>query len=161
MLVAVSLSRYCMYLVAEAPDLLPDNSAWTKNRYVAVKEEVEALSKHSRAVPVLKEGVYQHLIDSFRGEDSHEVLKKGSRLGDQLVKKAAERPRGGEAGGEDAVWELLEEFWSEIVLYLAPSDNVKAHIEAVQRGGEFITLLWVLLLHAGITNRPARHVPEA
>ncbi|KAF8665914.1 hypothetical protein HU200_053998 [Digitaria exilis] len=87
-------------------------------------------------------------------ESSHEVLKKGSRLAKQLVQEAAG------AGGEDAVWEHLAEFWSEMVLYLAPSDNVKAHIQALQRGGELITHLWALLLHAGIISRPARHVPE-
>lgn len=38
-LVAGSLSRYCVYLVAEAPDLLPDNSAWTKSRYEEVKKK--------------------------------------------------------------------------------------------------------------------------
>lgn len=55
------------------------------------------------------------------------------------------------------VWELLSDFWSEMVLYLAPSDNVKVHIEALQRGGELITLLWALLLHAGITSRPVEY----
>ncbi|KAF7006163.1 hypothetical protein CFC21_021227 [Triticum aestivum] len=37
MVVATSLSRYCAYLVAEAPELLPNNAAWTKHRYQKVK----------------------------------------------------------------------------------------------------------------------------
>lgn len=96
-------------------------------------------------------------MEAFNNQDSHELLNKGAKLGKQLVEEA-EKSR--DTAGEDAVWELLAEFWSDMVLYLAPSDNVKSHIEALQRGGELITLLWALLLHAGITTRPVlRHVP--
>ena len=153
-----------MYLVAEAPDLLPDNSAWTRRRYQVVKYGIEAalLRMRSRGGDQDLEGaVYGRLVDSFGGERSHEVLKKGSRLGKQLVEEA-EKQRSqddaeagtGDDGGQDAVWKLLAEFWSEMLLYLAPSDNVKGHIQVLQHGGELITLLWVLLLHAGITSRP-------
>ena len=57
-------------------------------------------------------------------------------------------------GGDDTVWRLLAEFWSEMMLYVAPSDNLKGHKEAIARGGELITLLWVLLFHTGIISRP-------
>ncbi|TVU23598.1 hypothetical protein EJB05_25973, partial [Eragrostis curvula] len=161
-LVAGSLSCYCMYLVAEAPDLLPDNSAWTKLIYEKVKKKADEVSSTQRSHGVPPEaGAYEHLVEAFSSENSsHELLKKGSKLGKQLVEEA-ERPRDGDAAGagEDAVWELLAEFWSELVLYLAPSDNIKSHIEALQRGGELVTLLWALLLHAGITSRPDRDVP--
>ncbi|KAL6850303.1 hypothetical protein ACP4OV_020930 [Aristida adscensionis] len=80
---ACHLSNYCAYLVAAAPELLPDCTAWTKKRY-----------------------------------------KKVSDL------------------------------WAEMVLHVAPSENVKGHVEAMGRGGEFITLVWALLLHAGVTTRP-------
>jgi hypothetical protein len=105
----------------------------------------------------LEAGAYGYLLDHFGSELSHEVLKKGSRLGRQLVEEAEKQ---GPEGGEEKVWKLLAEFWSEMLPYLAPSDNVKAHIQVLQRGGELITLLWVLLLHAGITSRPAPHTPE-
>ncbi|CAN6382026.1 unnamed protein product [Urochloa humidicola] len=163
MIVAQSLSCYCAYLLAEAPNLLPGDSAWTKCRCEAVKKGIEEASKSKGAVTESSVYVYGNMIDSFSAESCHEVLKKGSRLVEQLVEEA-ERPRGGETGpagaGEDAVWELLAEFWSEMVLYLAPTDNLKRHIEVLQRGGELVMLLWALLLHAGITTRPAPHVPE-
>ncbi|CAL4982733.1 unnamed protein product [Urochloa decumbens] len=163
MIVAQSLSYYCAYLLAEAPDLLPGDSAWTKCRYEAVKKDVEEASKSKGAVTESGDYVYGNLIDSFSAERCHDVLKKGSRLVKQLVEEA-ERPREGETGsaggGQDAVWLLLAEFWSDMVLYLAPTDNVKRHIEVLQRGGELVTLLWALLLHAGIPTRPAPHVPE-
>uniref|UniRef100_A0A8R7TQ74 Uncharacterized protein n=1 Tax=Triticum urartu TaxID=4572 RepID=A0A8R7TQ74_TRIUA len=77
---------------------------------------------------------------------SHEVLKRGSRLGRQLVEEVQRRKEENQeknheqstGGEEEAVWELLAEFWSEMILYLTPSDNVKGHVEALQRGGELI-----------------------
>jgi hypothetical protein len=57
-------------------------------------------------------------------------------------------------GGDDTAWKLLAEFWSEMILYVAPSDNLNGHKEAIARGGELITLLWVLLFHAGIVSKP-------
>ncbi|XP_039818389.1 uncharacterized protein LOC120680873 [Panicum virgatum] len=130
--VACNLSCYCMYLVAAAPD----NSAWIKRRYKAVKNDVEKVLKRSGVVP--EPDMYGYLVDSFGSEHSqcHDVLKKGSRLGKQLVEEAeTSRPAG-------EIWELLSELWSEMVLYLAPSDNVRGHIEGLQHGGELITLLW-------------------
>jgi hypothetical protein len=81
-----------------------------------------------------------------------EVLNIGSKLGKELVEEERQT---------EVVWEILAEFWSDMVLYLAPSDNVKAHMETLWHGGEFITLLWALLLHAGIVSRPGRDVPIA
>ncbi|TVU40994.1 hypothetical protein EJB05_14482, partial [Eragrostis curvula] len=56
--------------------------------------------------------------------------------------------------GEETAWKLLAGFWAEMILYVAPSDNLKGHSEAIARGGELITLLWAMLFHAGIVNRP-------
>jgi len=47
----------------------------------------------------------------------------------------------------------MADFWVEIILYIAPSDNARAHMERLAQGGEFLTHLWALLTHAGILNR--------
>lgn len=51
---------------------------------------------------------------------------------------------------------VLAEFWAEIILYVAPSDNVRGHVEQLANGGEFITHIWALLSHAGILTRHPR-----
>ncbi|KAJ1276945.1 hypothetical protein BS78_05G255500 [Paspalum vaginatum] len=146
-IVAQRLSRYCAYLVVEAPDLLPDNSAWVKRLCKELKKGIDAASKSIDAVQ--DTGVlYERQIACFSDESSHQVLKIASKLAEELRVDTRARD-------EEAVWKFLKEFWSEMLLYLAPSDDVKHHIEALQRGGELISLLRALLLHAGIIDRPS------
>jgi hypothetical protein len=56
-----------------------------------------------------------------------------------------------------ATWRVLAGFWSEMILYVAPSENLDGHAEAIARGGEMITLLWALLAHVGIVRRADRN----
>ena len=43
LVVACQLSYYCAYLVAAAPDLLPDSAAWTVKRYKEVSDDACAV----------------------------------------------------------------------------------------------------------------------
>ncbi|KAL6839009.1 hypothetical protein ACP4OV_031169 [Aristida adscensionis] len=146
-MVAIHLSRYCAYLVGWCPELLPDNDEWSKDLYKDVKKKAErALAMAgSWSAPETK---YQQLTEKLQNSAQQEVLKNGVKLGKQLVELAAQ-------GEESTAWKLLAEFWSEMILFVAPSDNLKGHSEAIARGGELITLLWVLLYHVGIVSRPA------
>ncbi|KAL6884665.1 hypothetical protein ACP4OV_010601 [Aristida adscensionis] len=138
--VAKRLSRYCAYLVALKPGLLPDHRAWTEEVYEGVVEEVTRVlarcagpaARYERAARCLEAG-------------TNPTLRKAARLGRQLVE---------DVGGEELAWKVLAEVWAELVLYLAPSENAAAHAKSLRRGGEFITVLWALLGHAGIVCRP-------
>ena len=79
-------------------------------------------------------------------DSSDSVFHDGAQLARQLT-----------AGIEDRTlqWKVLSDFWAEMMLYIAPCDDsqARAHLEAMARGGEFITHLWALLTHAGVLNR--------
>uniref|UniRef100_A0ACD5YUF6 Uncharacterized protein n=1 Tax=Avena sativa TaxID=4498 RepID=A0ACD5YUF6_AVESA len=146
---ATHLSRYCAYLVEFCPELLPDDDAWSKGLYKDVKKDAEralAVGGGTAVSSMPPEPGYRRLIELLGMRQNHEVLKDAAKLADQLGELAT--------GGEETAWKLLAGFWSEMVLYLAPSDNLKGHMEAVDRGGELITLLWTLLTHVGIVDRP-------
>ena len=144
-IIATHLSRYCAYLVDHCPELLPDFERWCKSLYKAVKKEAELIlvsAIRPEATPQVK---YQKLFEQLSTRSEHEVLKNGAELGRLLV----ELPE-----GEEKAWELLAGFWAEMLMYVAPSDNLNGHAEAIARGGELITLLWALLGHLGCVSRP-------
>ncbi|GAB4826633.1 hypothetical protein Ancab_033528 [Ancistrocladus abbreviatus] len=148
--VATSLSKYCAYLVALAPGLLPDHPNVTNTIF----DQVVGL-----AVEVLKGTLcnrskcYQSLIslDTTDAIASGNILQRGALLGLQLL--------GTEDDNEKQRWKVLADFWAELMVFLAPSENVRAHAEYLAQGGEFITHIWALLTHAGILKRDVSAAP--
>ncbi|CAN6180642.1 unnamed protein product [Urochloa humidicola] len=134
-IVATHLSQYCAYLVAYVPGLLPDDDPWCKKLYKAVKEDFTHVLTGGTVTPT----EYEQLVSLLTERSEHEVLKKGVRLGKQLAAESE----------QEMVWRLLAEFWSALILSVAPSGRLGDHAEAIARGGELVTLLWALLLHAG------------
>ncbi|TVU21025.1 hypothetical protein EJB05_30636, partial [Eragrostis curvula] len=150
MVVAGNLSYYCAYLVAAAPELLPDSAAWTEKRYKEVADDVRAALRAEKAATTgtgeSTAARYERLVRALSAGERDAVLRRGAELGRHLVEEYA--------GDEASACRILADFWSDMLLYVAPSEEVKGHVEAMARGGEFITLVWALLLHAGITDRP-------
>jgi hypothetical protein len=144
---ACHLSHYFSYLVAAAPGLLPDSTAWTEKRYKEVAEDVKAALGEDVADGASESAAerYERLVKELSAGSRDKVLRRGAELGRLLVEAYV--------GEEAAAWRFLADFWSEMVLFVAPSQNVKGHVEAMGRGGEFVTLVWALLLHAGVTDR--------
>jgi hypothetical protein len=57
------------------------------------------------------------------------------------------------ARDEASAWRILLDFWSDMLLYLAPSEKVKGHVDAMARGGEFI----MLVTRLGVTPSRRSH----
>lgn len=84
---------------------------------------------------------------SDQENNKNTIFFKGLKLGKELEECIRDR---------ELRWKVLAEFWAEIILYVAPSDNVRGHVEQLANGGEFITHMWALLSHAGILTRHPR-----
>jgi hypothetical protein len=148
MTVASQLSNYCAYLVAAAPGLLPGSTSWTEKRYKEVVAHVQAALGEDVNGASASESTaqrYERLQKELSASSRDKVLQRGAELGRRLVEAYV--------ADEAAAWRFLADFWSEMVMFVAPSKNVKGHVEAMGRGGELVTLVWALLLHAGITDR--------
>ncbi|KAG2557884.1 hypothetical protein PVAP13_8NG245000 [Panicum virgatum] len=139
--VATILSKYCAYLVVSAPKLLPGNHYDTSLIFDAIAvEAAQSLRKAKDKYEAMR---------SLTESTEMTIFQMGVTLGRQL-----------EETEDGKRWKVLADFWAELLLYVAPSDNVKEHIKCLGNGGEFLTHLWALLSHAGILDRGKRNVND-
>ncbi|XP_066392324.1 uncharacterized protein [Miscanthus floridulus] len=167
--VAMTLSKYCAYLVAFHPELLPDNQESTERVFKGFKAELYDLlgfwgyyfspCRHTRygkimsSKPVLED---ETKAATARTTAAAAVVRKGAALARLLEEKAAANP-----DEQEGVWKVLANLWVELFVYNAASSNeecVGGHENVLPKGGEFITVLWAMATHAGI-SRPADTPP--
>ncbi|KAJ1257711.1 hypothetical protein BS78_10G017300 [Paspalum vaginatum] len=168
--VAMKLSRYCAYLVAFHPKLLPDNKEKAERVFDDMKAELKRVlgcpayflsSKRTRVRRIMKSGgggggggdvVGGDKEDGEAGQsDQSQVVVNGARLARLLM----------DEGDRDtvAVWKVLADVWTELIVYVAPSNDeerVKGHEEVLVQGGEFVTVLWALTTHIGVARLPTK-----
>ncbi|OEL37416.1 hypothetical protein BAE44_0001567 [Dichanthelium oligosanthes] len=54
--------------------------------------------------------------------------------------------------GEDVRWEAVVHVWMEMLTYAAGKCKGTTHVHQLARGGELITIVWLLMAHLGIGN---------
>uniref|UniRef100_A0A0E0PSQ9 DUF4220 domain-containing protein n=1 Tax=Oryza rufipogon TaxID=4529 RepID=A0A0E0PSQ9_ORYRU len=148
-IVATTLSRYCAYLVAFQPDLLPDYSEKVEELFVDMKTELKD-----------RLGCYHYYFSQGRkranaivkGNDNNNKKKKQGSVheGAELATLLQDQDY-----DNNSMWKLLAEVWTEMVVYVAPSneeERIMAHKNVLWQGGEFVTVLWALMTHTGITR---------
>ncbi|OEL30642.1 hypothetical protein BAE44_0008339 [Dichanthelium oligosanthes] len=152
-MVATRLSKYCAYLVIFRPELLPDNQDKTERVVELMRKELK------EGLGCLEFFLFRHAarverIKKLKGEDrwtEKKVVKNAVTLGVSLLEKAAA------PNHSDSVWKMLARVWTELMIYIAPStdeEHMKGHENALVQGGEFITVLWALTTHTGISRQP-------
>ncbi|KAG0530964.1 hypothetical protein BDA96_05G233300 [Sorghum bicolor] len=142
---ASTLSQYCLQLLAFAPHLLPDHISISES---ILDEVIEKAGEVIEGAKTMKDKCEKlRAFGTHIGPHADEamlVIAQGARLASYLLEHVQEmRSR----------WKVLSDFWAEMMLYISPSDDARAHLETLARGGEFITHLWALLTHAGVLNR--------
>ncbi|CAL4982560.1 unnamed protein product [Urochloa decumbens] len=147
---ASTLSKYCMHLLAFAPNLLPDHSSIAESILDESIDEArnlfeEAKGKNKKFTLAKWCEVLQQISTDDCVGDEARLVAQGVHLARQLT---------GNIQDSTTRWKVLSDFWVEMMLYVSPSDDARTHLEILARGGEFITHLWALLTHAGVLNRP-------
>ncbi|CAL4911163.1 unnamed protein product [Urochloa decumbens] len=151
--VAKLLSRYCAYLVAFRPELLPcRDSSTTRRTFKGVLDDVTSLVRvrDDNGLPLsLGETLRKlddRMIDDTVSPGKTAMLSDGLRLGHHLINDIQEH---------EQVWANLAKIWVKLILWVAPQDATcaKNHAKYLARGGEFVTHLWAMLSHAGILEQ--------
>jgi hypothetical protein len=199
--VATTLSKYCAYLMAFVPELLPGNS--TDTLFVVHDVLLKVKSAVGGSMPT-RHSLLRVIQDSESSSDNgsnqdHSVAHESngsdniattihipsSSNEDNIIHDSGRSSSGPTTNNnapfilEDSIfikglklgreleqidaalrWKLMAEFWAETIIYIAPCDKATVHIERLAQGGEFLTHIWALLKHAGITKRDQRRTPE-
>ncbi|XP_024311490.1 uncharacterized protein LOC104585497 [Brachypodium distachyon] len=156
--VAVTLSRYCAYLISFVPELLPGNSAdifYVFNDMLLEGRRVLPQGKPSRdeLLKVITDSESSSSSGGSNGNGDDNTTTNNNNNEDSIFIKGLKLGRDLEKKDVLGRWKLMAEFWAETIVYIAPSDNVAAHMERLAQGGEFLTHIWALLTHAGILKR--------
>ena len=130
--------------MAFVPELLPDHHLETTGWFYRARMEPLDLLREDRS----PESKYTKL------QNYNEQEKTAFSLGIRLGKKLEEIEDDGRR------WNILADLWTEMILYIAPSDNAKDHIQHLANGGEFLTHMWTLLTHAGILERDQQNTDQ-
>lgn len=161
---AVTLSRYCAYLVAYEPGLLPDDQAWTEMAYAKITAELDGFFRSCCSSPDRRGRL---MATGFhRGAGAWDLkLSTALEKGVMLAKELEDAVGSGAVSNvhSEDVWGMLLELWAELLVFAAcaPSGKTEAHALALANGGEFVTHIWAMLIHAGVrARRPSQYHDE-
>ncbi|XP_056176274.1 uncharacterized protein LOC130140595 [Syzygium oleosum] len=172
-LMSLHLSRYMVYLLVMYPSMLPvgigsirfrdiykeikkyfampksapETPACDPNMQDNSEEDPEMRREHNpkiaEACNVLRGQVKTKFNLSVTKEDKVKyVLFNGCRLASELE----------QISPEETKWEVIRHVWVEMLIYAANKCKAKDHAQQMRRGGEFITHVWFLMAHFGLTN---------
>ncbi|XP_060670099.1 uncharacterized protein LOC107435107 [Ziziphus jujuba] len=76
-----------------------------------------------------------------KGDRSKSVLFEGCRLASQLQEVKEKK------------WEIISNVWVEMLAYAASQCRGSYHAQQLRRGGEFLSHVWLLMAHLGLTEQ--------
>jgi hypothetical protein len=126
------------------PRFLPDNSYMTEVIFDQVVQEARDVLNGCNSA-TRKFGKMKTISASaVKGDPGENIIKRGAALAKHIKELPVNNVRR---------WEILADFWAEMMLFVTPSNDTTVHAEYLAKGGEFVTHLWALLSHAFATMK--------
>ncbi|KAL6607719.1 hypothetical protein ACP70R_040782 [Stipagrostis hirtigluma subsp. patula] len=148
------LSNYMMFLLVAKPDMLPGRTR--RNLYRDACKELDSyykacLQNWSQWVPVESRPQPDMLADwlladlynkvkrtaSLSPEREH-AIRNAIRIYDCLLDSPVDK---------DKYMEIIFQVWVEIMVYVAEHCSRDSHARQLSQGGEFITIIWIMVAH--------------
>nr|KAJ0222317.1 hypothetical protein LSAT_V11C200051780 [Lactuca sativa] len=143
-----NMSEYLVNLLISNPEILPIGIGMIRYRdtcaeairFFKMKSPITEISDACRK---LLEVSCEELLPSIvKGDQSKSVLFDGCRLALALRKMK----------NREIMWKVMSQVWIEILAYAAAHCRVFHHSQQLGRGGEFLTHVWLLMAHLGMTE---------
>ncbi|XP_057513172.1 uncharacterized protein LOC130795199 isoform X2 [Actinidia eriantha] len=130
---AYILSNYMMYLLLVCPSRFPFCNKYDKfmEDYDILKELVSIWSNERACENQLEQDID---FEDTTVANQVQHLVKGLR-------EKADR------------WEIMRNVWVEMLCYASSQFPPKHHVEELRHGGEFLTHVWLLLMHFGVGRK--------
>nr|XP_043631488.1 uncharacterized protein LOC122602940 [Erigeron canadensis] len=142
------ISDYLLYLLVSYPVMLPIGIGMIRYRDTCAEatrffNEKGFITEKSEACRKLVEVDSLEVLPSkVKGDRCKSVLFDGCRLALTLKKMKRER-----------MWRVMSQVWIEILAYASTHCRGFHHEQQLRKGGEFLTHVWLLMAHLGITEQ--------
>ncbi|KAJ0654638.1 hypothetical protein HanPSC8_Chr14g0595501 [Helianthus annuus] len=142
------ISDYLLYLLVSYPVMLPVGIGMIRYRDTCAeamrffKEKGPITEKVEACVKLLEVDSLEVLPSKVKGDRCKSALFDGCRLALTLKKMEMER-----------MWTVTSQVWIEIMAHAATHCRGFHHEQQLRKGGEFLTHVWLLMAHLGITEQ--------
>ncbi|XP_061344499.1 uncharacterized protein LOC133290437 [Gastrolobium bilobum] len=154
------LSDYMLYLLIMQPNMMSAiggigqirfQDTWAEaNKFFSKRDQKIREDQEKKEMNDQKKRACRKLIDvctdqepsSVKGDRSKSVLFDACRLANE-IKKLNEKKR----------WKIIAQVWVELLSYAASNCRPITHVQQLGKGGEFISLVWLLMTHLGLAKQ--------
>ncbi|KFK28578.1 hypothetical protein AALP_AA7G015200 [Arabis alpina] len=166
-----TLSEYMMYLLIVQPSLMSTVAGIDKIKFreaIAEAKRLQKAVKQSQVSHVTHRYLYQRkyvedsrdakmacqkILDSYKEVEQRNKNAKGYKSKSilfqaNMLAKELQRIQNREDGV--GMWEVVSKVWVEMLCYAATHCDSKQHAAQLNRGGELINFVWLLMAHFGL-----------
>ncbi|KAK9062721.1 hypothetical protein SSX86_019910 [Deinandra increscens subsp. villosa] len=139
---------YMLYLLVSYPVMLPIGIGMIRYRDTCAeatryfKENGPITNKVEACRKLLEVRSLEVLPSKVKGDRCKSALFDGCRLA--LTLRSMDKKH---------MWEVMSQVWIEILAYAATHCRGFQHQQQLRKGGEFLTHVWLLMAHLGITEQ--------
>ncbi|CAL5034243.1 unnamed protein product [Urochloa decumbens] len=143
-----TLSEYMLYLLIKQTDMLSATAGIGMQAYRDTRAEI---SRFFSLVPVQNPMDARVMLLSVNTSQKPSAVKgdrSKSVLFDAVILAKALR----DLDDDELMWEVVAGVWGEMLTYAAGKCRGSTHVQKLNRGGELITLVWLLMEHMGLSD---------
>ncbi|CAM0151673.1 unnamed protein product [Urochloa decumbens] len=144
-----TLSEYMLYLLVKQTDMLSATAGIGMQAYRDTRAEI---SRFFSLVPTMRNPMDARVMLLSVNTSQKPSTVKGdlskSVLFDAVILAKALR----DLHDDELMWEVVAGVWGEMLTYAAGKCRGSTHVQKLNRGGELITLVWLLMEHMGLSD---------